>query len=291
MAKRNTATDKWDDDWYLSLEPELKLVWDYLTLKCDGTGQIKISFKKLSDCIGGRPITREWLDEKFRFRIHWIKDDKLWLIGYIGFHYGQLDARIPAHRNVVRKLLRESVGWTLSEKGEGVMNALREFISGVDQSLTDPHSGADQDLERPLSNKNKNKNKNKNEKISSLSNEEEEETEPRFVIHPDLAGNEITDPIICRIAVHTQQNWLKVYGTPFGNEWLRDAIQACVLHYQAKEGSPRVQEWGVKLTNWLAEEKRRAQRGKRNDGLLSAKSDPFDIDFDGLSKKSGRAER
>lgn len=291
MARRNTDTEKWDDDWFLELEPEMKLAWDYLTTRCDGTGQIKISLKRMSESIKGRAITREWLDEAFAFRLHWISSDRVWILGYIGFHYQNISAKNAAHRNVVRKILRDSRDWKLGERGRQIIATLAEFAGTFPDSLVRDSSEKVTSSGEPRAesaragaDSNKNKNENRNEKLS-LSNEEE--SAPKFVVHPDLDGDDITKPVLQRIATHTQQNWLKAYIPIFGKDGLRGTIQAGVLWHSEKSG-PDVQDWGLKLTTWLANEKRKVAGGSLNHGLLSAPKDPLDIDFDGIAARSQR---
>ena len=38
MAKRFTATEKWDDPFFCNLEAKYKLAWIYLLDKCDNAG-------------------------------------------------------------------------------------------------------------------------------------------------------------------------------------------------------------------------------------------------------------
>ena len=283
VSKRMTAKDKWDDDFYLELEPELKLAWDYLTLHCDGTGQIKISFSKLSRQIKGTPITREWLQGAFGARLHWITPEKIWIVGYIGFHYPLLNPNNGIHRNIVRKFLRESAKWTLlSEAAQSVRDDLVEFAS---QFSTDSHTTLirESDDSRPDSLKEEiRKTKIENETPNSNS----EEGVANFSIHADLVGDEVTMPVLRQISLSTQQAWIKAYEE-FGLDWLRETIQSCVLHHNAR--SPEgVDQWGIKLTNWLAEERRRARSGKPNHGLLSAPKQIGAINFAAIrNRKNG----
>ena len=48
MAKRFTDTDKWKDDWYLSLTNDQKVVWTYLNDNCSLAGIIKKGIKHLN---------------------------------------------------------------------------------------------------------------------------------------------------------------------------------------------------------------------------------------------------
>jgi hypothetical protein len=50
MPKRFTDTEKWKDDWYLSLTNDQRIIWQYLLDNCSIAGIIKISFKHLNFC-------------------------------------------------------------------------------------------------------------------------------------------------------------------------------------------------------------------------------------------------
>jgi hypothetical protein len=50
MAKRFTDTEKWDDEWFLSLENDSRIVWQFLLDKCSIGGCWKKNFKMLNFC-------------------------------------------------------------------------------------------------------------------------------------------------------------------------------------------------------------------------------------------------
>ncbi|HEY8272123.1 MAG TPA: hypothetical protein VIG33_14630 [Pseudobdellovibrionaceae bacterium] len=107
MAKRFTNTDKWDDDWFLELPPLMKCVWEYLRDKCDGgTGFAKVSFTRMSRDIKGK-VTREAFDKHFSERVHWINEDRLWVIGYLFEQFKNLSSTNKAHINMAKKVLAE----------------------------------------------------------------------------------------------------------------------------------------------------------------------------------------
>lgn len=80
MAKRFTDTEKWNDDWYISLSNDYRIIWQWLLDNCNHAGICKrsirllnlmcntnISEKELIDHMGGRVITKEnnWFIPKF----------------------------------------------------------------------------------------------------------------------------------------------------------------------------------------------------------------------------------
>ena len=50
MAKRFTDTDKWKDDWFLSLPNDYRIVWQYCLDNCSHAGILKKNFKLLNFC-------------------------------------------------------------------------------------------------------------------------------------------------------------------------------------------------------------------------------------------------
>lgn len=50
MAKRFTDTEKWKDEWYLSLDNDNRIVWQYLLDSCSIAGLLKKNFKLLNFC-------------------------------------------------------------------------------------------------------------------------------------------------------------------------------------------------------------------------------------------------
>ena len=50
MAKRFTDTDKWKDDWFLSLTNDQKVIWIYILDTCNHAGIIKKNMRMLNFC-------------------------------------------------------------------------------------------------------------------------------------------------------------------------------------------------------------------------------------------------
>lgn len=50
MAKRFTDTDKWKDDWFLSLNNDQRVIWSYLCDNCTISGIFKKNFVMLNMC-------------------------------------------------------------------------------------------------------------------------------------------------------------------------------------------------------------------------------------------------
>jgi hypothetical protein len=50
MAKRFTDSEKWDDEWFLSLDNDSRIVWQFLLDKCSIGGCWKKNFQMLNFC-------------------------------------------------------------------------------------------------------------------------------------------------------------------------------------------------------------------------------------------------
>lgn len=125
MGKRFTETAKWDDSWFVELKAEHKLAWLYCCDCCDQAGVLDLSPRLANFRIG---CNVDW-DEFVKAcgdRVAALPDGKLWLVGFIGFQYGELSKDCKAHAPVFRlwerhQLQRVSKGYpkgihTLKEK-------------------------------------------------------------------------------------------------------------------------------------------------------------------------------
>jgi hypothetical protein len=88
MAKRFTDTNKWNDEWYLDLPNDYKIVWQYLLDTCDHAGIYKRNIKQLNFSCGTN-LTEEDLLKVFQKRLTVVADDK-WIINkFCSFQYGE----------------------------------------------------------------------------------------------------------------------------------------------------------------------------------------------------------
>jgi hypothetical protein len=128
VAKRFTNTNKWDDDWFLSLPPLYKAAWQYLCDTCEGgTGIKKISFRKMSNDVGGE-ITLEEFDRHFGDRIHWVNEETIWIHGFIKEQFKKLSVNNKAHVNMAKNVIGLLDGQALSDKSKKSLDALITFV-------------------------------------------------------------------------------------------------------------------------------------------------------------------
>lgn len=100
--KRFTETSKWDDPWFRKLSPAAKLLWDWMTGKCDPAGVIDADFD-LAAFQTGAGITSATVEE-FGHRVRRLPSGKFHIVRFIEFQYGQLSETCPAHKPVFRAL-------------------------------------------------------------------------------------------------------------------------------------------------------------------------------------------
>jgi len=93
--KRFTETTKWDDPWFRRLSPAAKLLWGYITDKCDLIGLIELDFESASFHAGCK-ISIEHLAE-IDSRIQRLDTGKLFILRFIHFQYGELSTECRAH--------------------------------------------------------------------------------------------------------------------------------------------------------------------------------------------------
>jgi len=102
MAKRLTDTEKWKDDWYISLSNDDKIVWQWLLDNCSHAGLCKKSISMLN-LMCRVNYNEQQLLEKMDGRVVCIKN--YWFIPkFIKFQYTTLLSAKPVIVSVVRDL-------------------------------------------------------------------------------------------------------------------------------------------------------------------------------------------
>ena len=102
MAKRFTDSLKWNDDWYISLTNEYKVVWQWLLDNCNHAGICKRSMALLN-LMCKTNIKEDEMIKVMDGRI--IKIENNWFIPkYLKFQYSTLLSEKPAVISVVKEL-------------------------------------------------------------------------------------------------------------------------------------------------------------------------------------------
>lgn len=102
MAKRLTDTEKWHDDWYISLSNDYRIIWQWLLDNCNHAGVCKRSIRLLN-LMCNTDISEKELIENMAGRI--IQVDNNWFIPkFLKFQYASLHSNRPVIISVVKEL-------------------------------------------------------------------------------------------------------------------------------------------------------------------------------------------
>lgn len=102
MAKRLTDTEKWKDEWYLSLDNDYKIIWQYLLDSCSHSGLMKRGISLLNFSCKTN-VTEQQLLEVFNKRVYALTD-YYFIPKFIKFQYGDLVSDKPVIVSVIRGL-------------------------------------------------------------------------------------------------------------------------------------------------------------------------------------------
>ena len=104
MSKRMTDTEKWKDEWYLSLNNDYRILWQYILDNCNHAGVFKKSFELMNFCCKTK-ISEEDVKTVFNGRL---KDcgNFYFIPRFITFQYGDLRSNRPVIISVIKELER-----------------------------------------------------------------------------------------------------------------------------------------------------------------------------------------
>lgn len=108
MAKRLTDTDKWKDEWYLSLGNDYRIVWQYILDNCNHSGILKKSFDLMNFCCKTNLSSKQF-DEVFKERVYDC-GNFYFIPGFIKFQYGEnLNSSRPVIISVKKELTEKNL--------------------------------------------------------------------------------------------------------------------------------------------------------------------------------------
>lgn len=127
MGKRFTATEIWEEDWFLAMPKDYKLFWYYMLAKCDHAGLFKVnlrSFCSLNEAtIEVNQALAYFNHEKERVRV---LNQSFWLVeDFFVYQYGEIlntDNRV--HNSIFELYQKHGVEL-------GSIRGLKEFKHGV----------------------------------------------------------------------------------------------------------------------------------------------------------------
>lgn len=132
MAKRFTATEKWDKEWFMNLPLKLKCLWIYINDKCDQAGMWEANYKLATMHIG-EVITEKDI-EQFGKRIEKFAPGKIWIVEHVDFQTGTPSEKCVAHKPIF-KLLKK-------------YNLLDRVLSRVSSTLQEKEIEKEEELEK-----------------------------------------------------------------------------------------------------------------------------------------------
>lgn len=112
--KRFCDTETWNEDWFLELENEYKLLWFYILDTCDHAGFWRPNKKKFEFLIG-KEIDLEKGFKKFNTEKERVLkvNDKWFIIGFIPFQYGRiLNLNNKVHKSIYNLLVQNDLKLT-----------------------------------------------------------------------------------------------------------------------------------------------------------------------------------
>lgn len=102
MSKRFTDTEKWKDDWFISLSNDYRIIWQWLLDNCNHAGICKRSIKLLNFMCNTN-ITEDELISEMEGRI--IINNNIWFIPkFLKFQYPSLKSKKPVIVSVIKEL-------------------------------------------------------------------------------------------------------------------------------------------------------------------------------------------
>lgn len=107
MAKRLTDTEKWNDDWYISLSNDYRIIWQWLLDNCNHAGVCKRSIKLLN-LMCNTNTSEDELVRVLEGRL--IVIDNNWFIPkFLKFQYASLQSQRPVIISVIKELEKHNL--------------------------------------------------------------------------------------------------------------------------------------------------------------------------------------
>lgn len=134
MAKRFSATEIWDEDWFLDMPIEYKLFWFYMLSMCDHAGLFKVNTKKfcLTNSVKVDAVQAIEFFNSGKLRIRVVKENFWFIEDFIFFQYGKhLNRRNKTHESILKILSKFNIS-ILSVRGvEEVTEGSKTGLNGV----------------------------------------------------------------------------------------------------------------------------------------------------------------
>jgi len=128
MANRFTDTTKWEDDWFLNLSPDHKLVWFYVCDRCDHAGIWNPS-QRMMDAFIGKHISLDSALVAFGGRVSLLQNSRWYICKFVRYQYkGALNPENKAHKSVIAILVANGIdSSTLEAPSIGAMVGAKDM--------------------------------------------------------------------------------------------------------------------------------------------------------------------
>lgn len=115
MAKRFTDTNIWEEDWFIKLTRDQKILWMFIKDSCDHAGIWRPNISIFKKVHGSRVELNDALSifNQDKERILLLPNGRWFLVGFIPFQYGcRLNANNRMHKSVLDLLKMNGVRLT-----------------------------------------------------------------------------------------------------------------------------------------------------------------------------------
>ena len=141
MAKRLTDTEKWNDDWYISLSNDYRIIWQWLLDNCNHAGICKRSIRLLN-LMCNTKVSEEELIKTMEDRIL-VKNNNWFIPKFLKFQYTSLHSNRPVIISVIKEL----------EKNE-LLSMIPQSFGNDYLIIKDKDKDKDKDIVKPKNEKN-----------------------------------------------------------------------------------------------------------------------------------------
>lgn len=138
--KRFTETTIWDEDWFITMPANYKLLWIWIKDKCDHAGLWKPNLKNFEIINGEVDLDKamEYFNTLDKERIRKLENGKFFLPGFFVFQYGKkLNNNNKVHQSVQKILNSNGVNLTSIRGLEEVIESQDRGQEGVNLTPKD----------------------------------------------------------------------------------------------------------------------------------------------------------
>lgn len=107
MAKRLTDTEKWNDEWFLSLNNDYRIIWQWLLDNCNHAGICKRNMKLLNFMCNTNISEKDVLDVMGERLV--VKENNWFIPKFLKFQYPTLQSNKPVIVSVVKELEKNNL--------------------------------------------------------------------------------------------------------------------------------------------------------------------------------------